>query len=201
MSLWLDVLEGFSALFIDPLKLLSLIVKFSFHLSALTLWIFPCLLAIFLSDLFPAKVVFIYMFKYKVSDGVCGLYSCICSIINMIKHYLSKSHSIVVSSDMALWKRSLKGLLSACLSFYFFCLFQSYIHGSSQAQFVAESHIILLLNILSHKTSLCTIDLPHCSVNEVNCNNLLTSYRSVRNYVIFWKCRMCHCKFPQLLPR
>lgn len=47
MSLWLDVLEGFSALFIDPLKLLSLIVKFSFHSSALTLWIFPCLLAIF----------------------------------------------------------------------------------------------------------------------------------------------------------
>lgn len=47
MSLWLDALEGFSALFIDPLKFLSLIVKFSFHSSALTLWIFPCLLAIF----------------------------------------------------------------------------------------------------------------------------------------------------------
>lgn len=42
MSLWLDVLECFSALFIDPLKLLSLIVKFSFHSSALTFvyWLF-----------------------------------------------------------------------------------------------------------------------------------------------------------------
>ncbi|KAF4118926.1 hypothetical protein G5714_000977 [Onychostoma macrolepis] len=55
----------------------------------------------------------------------------------------------------------------------------SYIHGSSQAQFVAESHIILLLNILSHKTSFCTMDLSLCSVNEVNRKNPLTSYSSV----------------------
>jgi len=37
-------------------------------------------------------------------------------------------------------------LMFLCLSF---SLPQSYIHGSSQAQFVAESHIILLLSILS----------------------------------------------------
>lgn len=183
-----------------PIEILITYCQVFFSFICFDLMDFSLSFGYFLSDLFPAKVVFIYMFKYKFSDGVCGLYSCICSMINMIKHYLSKSHSIVVSCDMALWKRSLKGLLSACLSFYFFCLFQSYIHGSSQAQFVAESHIILLLNILSHKTSLCTIDLPHCSVNEVNRNNPLISYRSVQNSVNFWKCRMCHCKFPQLFP-
>lgn len=82
----------------------------------------------------------------------------------------------------------MKGLFSACLSSNFFCLFQSYIHGSSQAQFVAESHIILLLNILSHKASLCTMDLSHCLVNEVNRNNPLTSYRSVHHSGNVLKC-------------
>lgn len=93
---------------------------------------------------------------------------------------------MIYCSDTAVWKQNLKGLLSACLSSYiFFCLFQSYIHGSSQAQFVAESHIILLLNILSHKSSFCTMDLSLCSVNEMNRNNPLTSYRSVLVLVTF----------------
>lgn len=81
-----------------------------------------CLLAIFYLTFSLLRLYLFICFKYKVSGGVCGLYSCICSMINMIKHYLSKSH-IGVSSDTALWKRSLKGLLSAFLSSCFFSVF------------------------------------------------------------------------------
>uniref|UniRef100_A0A8C1ZPM1 Tumor suppressor candidate 3 n=1 Tax=Cyprinus carpio TaxID=7962 RepID=A0A8C1ZPM1_CYPCA len=71
----------------------------------------------------------------------------------------------------------------------------SYIHGSSQAQFVAESHIILLLSILSHKTSFCT---SLCSVNEVNRNNQLTSSRSVLFLVTFQNVGFAAENFPSL---
>lgn len=33
-----------------------------------------------------------------------------------------------------------------------------------------------------------------CSVNEVNCNNPLTSYSAVHHSVNGWKCGMCYCK-------
>ena len=37
---------------------------------------------------------------------------------------------------------------SVCLSSCSIFFFQSYIHGSSQAQFVAETHIVIVLSIL-----------------------------------------------------
>lgn len=47
-----------------------------------------------------------------------------------------------IHSDCSIRMTDLLFILSS------FDFFQSYIHGSSQAQFVAESHIILLLSIL-----------------------------------------------------
>lgn len=45
-------------------------------------------------------------------------------------------------------EKTVTQLLSPFVSSVSFLPFQSYIHGSSQAQFVAESHIILVLSIL-----------------------------------------------------
>lgn len=64
----------------------------------------------------------------------------------------------------------------------FFSLPQSYIHGSSQAQFVAESHIILLLSILSPMCnkdacgeSLCLCEVPV----DINCDTALQKKRKL----------------------
>ena len=56
-------------------------------------------------------------------------------------------------------------IFSFCLTVYlylnhccqFFLYFQSYIHGSSQAQFVAETHIVIVLSILSRQTKMLCV--------------------------------------------
>lgn len=118
-------------------------------------------------------------------EFVCRLRSLVFAIINT-KAYLSQSHSVVRPRDRvkAELERSIVCLFVLFFLSLYLCLFQSYIHGSSQAQFVAESHIILLLSILCHKTSLCTMNLSHCSVNEVNLNNPLTFFLNADQFSI-----------------
>lgn len=61
---------------------------------------------------------------------------------------LSWKNNANPSSGLCSCCLSCQSCLQSFLNLIALCLLQSYIHGSSQAQFVAETHIVLLFSIL-----------------------------------------------------